>query len=313
MQIRPYQPGDEHAQAHIYNTAAGSLPAFKPATADEIARRYKAGENDAGSRFYAEVDGEVVAYAVSCPNGRISYPWCLPGAEAAREPLLDTVLREMGRRGLPEAWAAYRADWSPILEFLRSNRFEEKRQMINYLGELSGLPSCGELPDDRVIEPLARNEVAALVELAPSLFAGIEPRSLEAFFWDHPSYDFSESFFALRERRGGKVLAAGVLVISDQFADPTRIDAAMPCFRLGGAGDRARAAQARQWPVLLRVRRRRRSRVPPVRPRLAACTPGRFDPCGRSSSLRCDRPLRVLRSHLPSASAFPIYARNLSG
>ena len=31
MLIRTYQPGDEQAQARIYNAAAGSLPAFKPA------------------------------------------------------------------------------------------------------------------------------------------------------------------------------------------------------------------------------------------------------------------------------------------
>ena len=39
MQIRSYQPGDELAQARIYNVAAGSLPGFKPAKPEEIARR----------------------------------------------------------------------------------------------------------------------------------------------------------------------------------------------------------------------------------------------------------------------------------
>jgi hypothetical protein len=236
MRIRTYQPGDEQAQARVYNTAAGSLPAFKPANPEEIARRYQAGDADVGSRFYAEDDDQVVAYAVCCPSGRISYPWCLPGAESAREPLLDRVLDELASRGLPEAWAAYRADWSPVLEFLRSNGFDEKRQMINYLAEVSRLPGYGELPDDRVIEPLGRAEVSHLISLAPGIFAGIEPRSLEAFFREHPSYDFSESFFALKERGSGRVLGAGLLIISDQFADPGKIDPAMPCFRLGAFG-----------------------------------------------------------------------------
>jgi hypothetical protein len=236
MLIRTYQPGDEQAQARVYNTAAGSLPAFKPASAEEIARRHQGDDADAGSRFYAVVDDEVVAYAVFCPSGRISYPWCLPGAESARQPLLDSVLREMSRRGLPEAWAAYRADWSPVLEFLRSNGFVEKRQMINYLVDVARLPGSAELPDDRVIEPLGREEASQLVALTPSLFAGIEPRSLEAFFWENPSYDFSERFFALKERGTGRVLGAGLLVISDRFADPTKIDPAMPCFRLGAFG-----------------------------------------------------------------------------
>ena len=34
----------------------------------------------------------------------------------------------------------------------------------------------------------------------------------------------------------GKLLGAFLLVVSDRFADPTKIDAAMPCFRLGAFG-----------------------------------------------------------------------------
>jgi hypothetical protein len=236
MQIRTYQPGDERDQARVYNAAAGSLPAFKPASPDEIARRSQRDEADPGSRFYAEADGQVVGYAVFCPSGRISYPWCLPGSEDVREPLLQAVLGEMHRRGLPEAWAAYRADWSAVLDFLRGHGFDEKRQMINYLGDVSRFPDDLEIPDDRIIEPLAREDVSQLAALAPRLFSNIEPRSLEAFFWENPHYDFSESLFALKERRTGRVLGACLLVISDQFADPAKVDAAMPCFRLGAFG-----------------------------------------------------------------------------
>src|SRR5271168_2503058 len=112
MPIRSYQTGDEHVQAVIYNAVAGSLPGFKPSTAEEIARRYPPADLDAGSRYYAVENGEVVGYALFGSNGRISYPWCLPGAEALRQRLLDMVLAEMQKRGLPEAWAAYRGDWS---------------------------------------------------------------------------------------------------------------------------------------------------------------------------------------------------------
>lgn len=236
MRIRTYQPGDEHAQARIYNEAAGSLPAFKPAAPEEIARRYEGDDAGPGSRFYAEIDGEVVGYAVFCTNGRVSYPWCLPGAEIVRVPLLDAVLAEMGSRGLPEAWAAYRSDWSAVLEFFKGHAFHEKRQMINYLAEVAWMPDRRDLPDDRTIEPLNRAEVAQLTALAPSLFASLEPHSLEAFFWENPHYDFSESLYALIERRSGKVLGVSLLVMSDRFADPSKIDAAMPCFRLGAFG-----------------------------------------------------------------------------
>jgi hypothetical protein len=236
MRIRTYQPGDEQAQARIYNTAAGPLPAFKPASADEIARRYQGDDTDPGSRFYAVIDGEVMGYAVFCGNGRVSYPWCLPGADEAREALLGALLGEMVRRDMPEAWAAYRADWSAVLDFFRSQAFVEKRQMINYFADAAWMPDKRDLPEDRIIEPLGREEVSQLANLAPGLFSGLEPRSLEAFFWENPFYDFSESFFALKERRTGKILGACLLVISERFADPSKIDAAMPCFRLGAFG-----------------------------------------------------------------------------
>jgi hypothetical protein len=236
MLIRTYQPGDEQAQARVYNIAAGPLPAFKPANSDEIARRLRGDDADPASRFYAVIDDEVVGYAVFCASGRVSYPWCLPGAEAVQEPLLQAQLHEMGRRGMTEAWAAYRADWSPVLDFFMLHRFLEKRQIVNYLAEVSLMPDRRGLPDDRIIEQLSQDDVSQLPALAPGLFASIVPELLETFFWEHPHYDFSESLFALKERRTGKLLGASLLVISDHFADPSKIDAAMPCFRLGAFG-----------------------------------------------------------------------------
>jgi len=233
MLIRSHQPGDEHAQARIYNTAAGSLPGFKPATAEEIGRRYGAADPDSESRYYAVENGEVVGYAVFGSNGRVSYPWCLPGAETLRQPLLKTVLLEMRKRGIPEAWTAYRANWSPVHEFLHQHDFTEKRQMINYVADLSQLPAGDRLPANRVVELLARADLPQLIALAHGLLAGSDPRALERFYWDNPFYNFSESLFVLKNSDSGEILGVSLLVVNDQFADPTKIDAAMPCFRLG--------------------------------------------------------------------------------
>ena len=144
----------------------------------------------------------------------------------------------MKRRGMPEAWAAYRADWSGGARVLAKPRLRREAADDQLpRGCFAAARTSGELPEDRVIEPLGREEARpSSRRLAPRLFSGIEPRSLEAFFWENPPYDFSESLFALKERRSGKVLGAGLLVISDTFADPTKIDAAMPCFRLGAFG-----------------------------------------------------------------------------
>jgi hypothetical protein len=236
MPIRSYQTGDEHAQSEIYNTVADSLPGFKPSTAAEIARRYQGTDSDSGSRYFAVDDGKVVGYAVGGPNGRISAPWCLPGAEPYRDLLLQAVLNDMRNRGLTEVWAAYRGDWSPVLDLLRENGFRDKRTLINYVAELSQLPAPERLPANRVIEPLKREDLPQLIALEPGLFADVDGQDLERFYWSNPFYRFPESLYALKDGESNKILGAFLLVVSDGFADPTKIDAAMPCFRLGAFG-----------------------------------------------------------------------------
>jgi hypothetical protein len=237
MTIRTYQPGDEAAQARIFNEAASPLPAFKPATTEEIARRHAAPDFDPGARYYAVEDGQILGYAMFSPNGRVSYPWCLSGAEAAREPLLEAVLSGMKDRGIPAAWAAYRADWTPILEFLRGHGFLEKRQMINYVAEVAQLLPDTVLPPDRVVEPLSREEIRDLHALALEVVPEDDPGVFDRFYSENSYYDFSGRIVALKEAGGTrKLLGIALLVIADQFADPTQINAAMPCFRFGTFG-----------------------------------------------------------------------------
>jgi hypothetical protein len=236
MLIRSYQPGDEHAQARIYNAAACSLPGFKPATAEEISRRYGAADSDPATRHYAIAGGEVAGYAAFHSNGRASYPWCLPDASELRGALLDTMLAEMRKRSLPEAWVAYRADWLPILAFLYTHAFTEKRVMINYVAELPQLPGDDRLPASGAIAPLKREDLSSLVALAPGLFAGTDAPALESYFWSNEFYNFPDSLFGLRDARSSELRGAYVLVADDRFADPVKIDASMPCFRLGAFG-----------------------------------------------------------------------------
>ena len=139
MPIRSYQTGDEHAQARIYNTAAGSLPGFKPSTAEEIARRYQAAT---GSGI------EILRRRERRSRGlrrlRLQWPDQLPMVSARSgdfaPTVLETMLLEMRKRGIPEAWTAYRGDWSSVHEFLHQQDFTEKRTMINYVAESSRLP-----------------------------------------------------------------------------------------------------------------------------------------------------------------------------
>jgi len=108
--------------------------------------------------------------------------------------------------------------------------------MINYAVELAGLPRRSRVPSNRRIERLKPAELPRLLALAPRLFSGIDVQSVEQFFWNNAFYPFRDNLFALKDAKSGEILGAYVLVIDDRFADPTKIDAAMPCFRLGTFG-----------------------------------------------------------------------------
>ena len=234
MTIRPYRAGDEEAQVRIYNAGAGSLPSFQPAKLEDVVRRDRAGDTDPSCRFYAEEDGEPVGYALFNPSGRISYPWCLPEATDSRVPLLEAVLSAMRERGLAEAWTTYRADWEPVLVFFHEHGFLPTRLMINYVGELSRLPRAA-LPEGRVVVPMKREELEEVRALGAGIFPEESFEVLEAFYWDN-SYFSAESLFILKDEAGGEILGAAQVIENPDYADPTKLDAAMPCFRLGTLG-----------------------------------------------------------------------------
>lgn len=234
MEIRQYQAGDEEAQARIYNAVAGRLPNFKPATAAEIARRHQVAPSLAASTFYAVDGGEVVGYAVFDLNGRISYPWCLPGHEQAQRPLLETVLLAMIDRGLGQAWAAYRSDWTGIHDAFREQGFVPSREMINYVAGLSSIPQ-GPVPEGYSLTPLPHEEKDQLLAWLGREDSPEDREFLDRFFWENPYFD-PESLFVARRDGDGQVVGAALVVHREGFADPTKLDSAMPCFRLGAFG-----------------------------------------------------------------------------
>jgi L-amino acid N-acyltransferase YncA len=236
MQIRNYLPGDEVMQARVYNEAAGKLPAFKPANAEEIARRYRTSDADPASKFYAVVEGEVVGYCVFNPNGRVSYPWCVSHAAEVQPQLMDAVLDGLRRRGGREAWVTYRSDWTTILDFFLQNGFSTVGELINYVGEVARLPKL-EPPADFALAPLARDDIMATWQLGRGIFEE-EPEQLENFYFTNPYFD-PASVFTLKRVGDGQLLGVGLAICNPKYADPTKLDAAMPCFRLGAMGTEA--------------------------------------------------------------------------
>lgn len=233
MQIRTYQPGDEAIQAEIYNEAAGALPKFKPATAEEVGRRCRAPGFNPASRFYAEEGGKVVGYATFNPDGRVSYPWCRKGSEAAAAPLFQRMLEALPKHGLTQAYAAYRGDWPDVGAFFGKQGFRLAREMINYAMELSEMPTRMERPG--AVAALKREDVPALAELGKGILRFTELKQLEQHFFEN-LYFTPESLFAIRQRKTGSLAAVGLIISNSAYADPFQLDAAMPCFRLGAFG-----------------------------------------------------------------------------
>jgi hypothetical protein len=231
--IRTFQPGDETAQVSIYNETAAGLPKFKPATLDEVRRRVRAADFDPGTRFYADEDGTAVGYATFHANGRVSFPWCRHGHEQHAEPLFAAVLSEMRRRGLSDAFAAYRGDWPVQRDFFLGHGFRPAREMVNFVLDLNDMPTPGARAGAGV-QALRPEDVPAVFALAQGVTRCRTAPELATHLFHNP-YFSGDSAFVLHGR-GGLPLAAAVVITNTAYADPRAIDANMPCFRLGAFG-----------------------------------------------------------------------------
>jgi len=231
IRIRNYQPGDEPAQVEIYNVATQDLPGFKAATVEEVIRRFRATDFDPQTKLYAEQAGEIVGYVSFSQNGRVSVPWCRPDAVAARTPLMDAAIAAMKLRGLKQAWAAYHGDWDGVRWLLESFGFRVVREIVNFVAPVGQLPRDPMSPPFR-IEALNRDDVQEVYRLAPAAFAVESAADLAVAWFDGP-YFSSEAVFSVRDATNSSIAGVGIAVTNPKYADATKIDAAMPCFRLG--------------------------------------------------------------------------------
>ncbi len=235
MKIRTYQPGDAEAQVAVFNAAAIDLPKFKPAVVEDVTNRHKDPAFDPTTRFYAEEGGKIIGYAGFSPtNGRVAYPWTLPGHASAALPLFQATLTAMRGRGLKSAFAAYRADWPAVVNFFQSQDFRLAREMVNFVLDIVEMPTPAARPS-LPFSPLRREDVSAIRDLAPEALRVSTPEELERHFFENP-YFSAESVYVLRNRTGNLPAAVGILIDNAAYADPKQVDPNMPCFRLGAFG-----------------------------------------------------------------------------
>ncbi|MCE9531898.1 MAG: hypothetical protein K8T89_12350 [Planctomycetes bacterium] len=232
LEIRTYQPGDESGQVAVYNTVAAKLPGFKPATSEDVRRRTKAKDFDPALRFYALAQGQIVGYCVAQANGRLGYPWTLPG-HAAEEPLLNAALDACRARGIKKLFATYRADWAAPIAFLEAHEFRKARDMVNYYQNLLDLPTMV-IRRGLNISPLKREDLRTIAAFVPGLMR-LPPDKLEEWFFANPYFP-PESIFVMR-KADETPSGVAALVSNPSYANPLQIDSAAPCFRLGAFGN----------------------------------------------------------------------------
>jgi hypothetical protein len=234
MTIRTFEAGDEAAQVRIYNEAAAERPKFKPATLDEIRRRLSAADFDPRTRYFAIEDGQAVGYAGFHANGRVSYPWCAKGYERWAEPLFEQVLEAMRAQKMGKAWAAYRADWTGEIDFLRAHGFEQVREMVNFVLDLVDMPTPS-AQRASTISPISPSDIPRLISLGKETLRTSSVAELEQH-WLHNMYYSPQSLFALRNRADQSIEGVAIIIVNPAYAGPKQVDSAMPCFRLGAFG-----------------------------------------------------------------------------
>ena len=234
MTIRNFQAGDELTQIDIYNSSAALLPNFKPATLAEVQRRIKARDFDPGTRIYGEIQGKVVGYATFDRDGRVSFPWTLPGHEHLREPLFEAQIAAVQKAGIDKIFAAYREDWPSVNDFFLTHGFHKARDMVNFAINLVDMPTPAAMPSTSFTH-LEPQDVPALLNLAPEVLHTEKIEVLTKYLFKNPYFP-PESLFTLRARGGKEPIAVGILIADPSYADPNLVDSSMPCFRLGAFG-----------------------------------------------------------------------------
>jgi hypothetical protein len=139
----------------------------------------------------------------------------------------------MRARGLQRAFAAYRGDW-PQGDFFGAHGFWRAREMVNFVIELVDMPTPA-ARTSTLIAPMQPADVPAVFALAPRALRVSTPAELQHHLFHNP-YFGPDALFVLRTRREGPPIAAGILIEDPAYADPKKVDAAMPCFRLGSFG-----------------------------------------------------------------------------
>lgn len=231
MIVRHCLPGDAEHEVRIYNAAAAQLPGFVPSTNEEVRRGMTGRGFDPGGRFYAEDNGQVVAYTVVEPSGRIHYPWCLPGHERMGHQVIASVMRTLAERKVTRVYATCRADWPNQIEFFEDHDFHHVRDMVNFTQSIGDLPTMFQRSglDVSVLRP---GDISAIEELSPGLLR-LRGKTLADYLLNNHNFPTDAVYVY---RKDGMPRGVGILIDDAAFARVEDLDPNAPIFRSGAFG-----------------------------------------------------------------------------
>src|SRR5205814_1687261 len=128
----------------------------------------------------AEDGGRLVGYCGFHPSGRVSFPWCKKGYEQHSEPLFTAAIDALKARGVRRAFAAYHANWPPPAEFFPAHGFPVAREMVNFIQELTEMPTLAAKAGSAVSE-FRPEDAPALHAMVPELWRDRTPDDLARY------------------------------------------------------------------------------------------------------------------------------------
>jgi hypothetical protein len=214
---------------------------------------------------------------------------------------------------MPRAFAAYHKDWTAPAEFFPAQGFPKVRDMVNFLQELTEMPTLISRPNSP-ITPLQPDDLPALHAMAPTLWRGLTVNDLHKHLFQNPYFN-PQALFVLRSRIDQQPMAVGLLIEDATFADPSQLDANQPCFRLGAFGTEGMQHKRVNGMFSFVVPEQSRSGAALAMDLMghAAATFDDSSAHGVAAQVPSDQPhlLRFYQGHFRRQGSFPVYERVL--
>jgi hypothetical protein len=156
--------------------------------------------------------------------------------------------------------------------------------------------------------------VPAVMAMAPELWRNLSAEDLRREWFENPQAPPS-TLFAVRNRVDHQPIAVGRLIENPAFADPAKVDATQPCFRLGAFGTEGMSHKRINglFSLVLPRSRNAMGSALDLLAHAAAQHDGAVSKC-IAAQVPSDAPhlLTFYKSHFQRQASFPVFERTLT-